>query len=240
MPTTNVEAIILSRKDYYEADRMVVAYTKSLGKIKILAKGSRRLKSKMASHIEPFCVGKYFLAEGKTSYILAGAESIHTNSGLTENIEIYKDASYVCELLQMVSVENQASEAIFNETKKILSLMSKVDGKKRKILLRYFEYFLLSRIGYEPDYIQCKICQGTITQQPSYTGDFEGVTCEKCSAGSQNIRLSTLKVLRLFTKEDLSTIINITDIDKECSSIKEITYPYLCDILPKTPNSENL
>jgi DNA repair protein RecO (recombination protein O) len=240
MSTINVEAIILSRRNIGEADRLLSAYSRQLGQIRILAKGSRKLKSKMASHIEPFCVGKYFLATGKTFYILAGAESTNTNTVLSKDIELYKDASYVCELLQMVSVENQASEDIFIETKHILSIFHDLPKDKRKILLRYFEYFLLSRTGYEPDYMVCKNCQNNLPKQERYKGDYEGVYCDRCPGSGAWVSLSTLKLLRLFRSEKIGDILAIKNVSAQCAGVKDVTYPYLCDILPKIPNSENL
>ena len=50
----NVNAIILRRADFGEADRMVTIFTPDRGKLKLLAKGARKTNSRKAGHIELF------------------------------------------------------------------------------------------------------------------------------------------------------------------------------------------
>lgn len=240
MPTLNTDAIILSRRDCGEADRLLIAYSKDLGGIKIMARGSRRLKSKLAAHVEPFCVGKYFLAEGKTFYILAGAEAVETNTTLSSDIERYKDASYVCELLQMVMVENQASEKLFSETRRILNSLGKENASTRKLLLRYFEFLLLSEIGYETNFTQCRKCHGKLEKEESYLGSYEGVYCGRCKGEGKKIGINALKILRVFESKDLNDVLRYTGTGRYAGELKEVTFSYLCGILPKIPKSENL
>jgi DNA repair protein RecO (recombination protein O) len=240
MATKTVEAIILSRCDYGEADRLLNAYSKTEGKIKVLAKGSRRIKSKMACHIEPFCVGKYFLAEGRTFYILAGAESVCSNSRIQNNIELYKDASYLCEILQLTSFESEPNQYIYNLTRKILGILPDIDSAKRKIILRYFEYSILSKGGYMPDYSVCKKCHKKLPERNCYTGNFEGFYCDDCGGSGIKADKSLLKVLRLFSSSTLEDILKVSDIAEYNDQLMDVTHSYLCDILPKIPNSENL
>jgi DNA repair protein RecO (recombination protein O) len=60
-------AIILSRTDYGEADRILTMLTPEYGKLHLLAKGVRRVKSKLAGGIELFSVSTITYIQGRTS-----------------------------------------------------------------------------------------------------------------------------------------------------------------------------
>ena len=59
-----VEAVIITHREYGEADRILKAITFELGKISILAKGVRKASSRKAPHIEPFTHSSLMLAKG--------------------------------------------------------------------------------------------------------------------------------------------------------------------------------
>ncbi len=69
--TRLVKGIILRKQDYRESDRLFVIYTDELGKISAVAKGARKIKSKMAGHLELFHVINLMVAPVKTNYKIA-------------------------------------------------------------------------------------------------------------------------------------------------------------------------
>lgn len=58
-------AIILQRTDYGEADRILTLLTPEYGKIRVMAKGVRRVKSKLAGGIELFSVSHVTFIKGR-------------------------------------------------------------------------------------------------------------------------------------------------------------------------------
>jgi len=70
------DAIILSRKNYGEADRFLTVYSKNFGKLRLLAKGVRRPKSKKRGHIEVFSQLKFSASKGKGIDLITEAETI--------------------------------------------------------------------------------------------------------------------------------------------------------------------
>jgi DNA repair protein RecO (recombination protein O) len=65
MITVVTTAIILGRTDYGEADRILTLLTPDHGKLRLLAKGVRRVKSKMAGGIELFSVSEITFIKGR-------------------------------------------------------------------------------------------------------------------------------------------------------------------------------
>jgi DNA repair protein RecO (recombination protein O) len=240
MKNKTVNAIILSRRDFGEADRLISAFSLEEGKIKIIAKGSRKIKSKMASHIEPFTIGKYQLIKGKTFYILTGAEKENTNNELSESIELYKDASYICEITDLTMHEGEAERELYGLLKEVLIKLSSINENQKQILLRYFEFRLLRALGYKPDYKKCLKCNNQIIEMDSYQGGFEGVLCCKEAGKTLKINKNTLKILRLFQDKNLEEILNINNTGTYDNDLKEVILPFFYDILPRKPKSQEL
>jgi len=60
------DAIVLTRTDYGEADRIVTLLTPDHGKLRLMAKGVRRVKSKLAGGIELFSVTNITFIKGRS------------------------------------------------------------------------------------------------------------------------------------------------------------------------------
>lgn len=61
------KAIVLNRHDYGEADRILTLITPDQGKISVMARGVRRVKSKLAGGIELFSVSDITFVQGRGS-----------------------------------------------------------------------------------------------------------------------------------------------------------------------------
>ena len=70
----NTEAVVLSRRNFGEADRIITLFTRDHGKITVLAKGVRRPRSKKAGHLEIGSWCKIFVARGKNLDLLTEVE----------------------------------------------------------------------------------------------------------------------------------------------------------------------
>jgi DNA repair protein RecO (recombination protein O) len=66
MKQINTQAIILRRTDYGEADRILTLLTPDYGKLSLIAKGVRRIKSKLAGGIELFSISDISFIRGRS------------------------------------------------------------------------------------------------------------------------------------------------------------------------------
>ena len=51
--TIRAESIVLRHSDWGEADRFLVIFTRELGKVRAIAKGVRKPRSRKVGHLEP-------------------------------------------------------------------------------------------------------------------------------------------------------------------------------------------
>jgi DNA repair protein RecO (recombination protein O) len=63
--TLRVEALILQHSDWGEADRILRLFSREQGKLRAIAKGARKMRSRKAGHLEPFMRSKLMLAKGR-------------------------------------------------------------------------------------------------------------------------------------------------------------------------------
>jgi len=70
----STEAIVLKRSDLGEADRILTLFTPGKGKIRAVAKGTRRPISKLAGHVDLLCRSQLQLALGRNLDIVTQAE----------------------------------------------------------------------------------------------------------------------------------------------------------------------
>jgi len=109
-----VEAIVLRHNDWGEADRLLWLYTRELGKVRAVAKGVRKLRSRKAGHLEPFTHARLQLSHGRDMLIVTQAETINAFLKLREDLVRVGYAAYVIELLDRFTYEEGENITLFN------------------------------------------------------------------------------------------------------------------------------
>ena len=107
MKTYKTEGIIIKRINFGEADRILTIFTKHYGKIKAIAKGIRKIKSRRAPHLELFNQTVLFLYKGKNLDIITEAQLVDSFSTLRKNLRKVAFAFGVCELVDQLTREGQ-------------------------------------------------------------------------------------------------------------------------------------
>ncbi len=92
------DAIVLSRFDYGEADRILTLITPGSGKLKAIAKGIRRPTSRIGGSLEPFAELNVALARGRTFEVVTQVSVGHAWLNLRDSLESAATAWYLAEL----------------------------------------------------------------------------------------------------------------------------------------------
>src|SRR3989344_892201 len=98
MPTITTEGIIIKRKNFGEADRILTVITPYKGKINIIAKGVRRITSRRAGNIELLNKTKLHIFQGQGMGILSEAEAISTYPKIKNNLILSSYGSHILEI----------------------------------------------------------------------------------------------------------------------------------------------
>lgn len=147
--TYSSEGIVLSRKNYGEADRILVVLSKDFGKISLLAKGIRKIKSKKRGHLEIFSRTKFSATKGHGFDIMTEAETINDFSGVRINLNKISLAYYFCEVVNKITHEDGHSSAVYDLLSAALEQLEQ-ETELKKLRLKFI-YDLLTNMGYWPE-----------------------------------------------------------------------------------------
>ena len=197
-----MEAIVLRHADWGEADRLLTLFTREQGKVRAIAKGVRKPRSRKAGHLEPFTRSSLLLARGRDLFILTQAEAVDVHTLLREDLILLGYASYVVELLDRSTYEEGENRALYRLLHWTLTRLSR--GDHPDLATRYYEIRLLDLIGFRPQLINCAQCESEIQEQDqSFSAEKGGVLCPSCgkrNPQSKPISLRALKYLRHFQR----------------------------------------
>lgn len=144
------ECVVLGRKNFGEADRLLTIYTRDFGKISALAKGIRRPTSRKSGHLEPGSWCKIFLAKGKNIDILT--EVIVINAYGINNFTQAKAAKvyHFLEIVDQLTVQNQKNLEVFDLLVKFLDTCEQEENFN--LTASVFKIKLLKILGFFSSY----------------------------------------------------------------------------------------
>ncbi len=143
MKAYRVEGIVIKRKNFGEADRILTVFTKKYGKLKILAKGVRRITSRRGGNVELFNQVDLGIHNGRTFDILTEAQVLSSFSKIRKKLDLVGLAFYVCEIMDGLCAENQPHPRAYELLVEVLSQLN--EGG-----VNNFEKNLLVELGYIP------------------------------------------------------------------------------------------
>jgi DNA repair protein RecO (recombination protein O) len=198
------EAVVLRHSDWGEADRLLILYTRELGKVRAVAKGVRRLRSRKAGHLEPFTRVKLLLARGRDLLIVTQAETVDAYLPLREDLLRTGYAAYVVELLDRFTYEEGENRPLYSLLTDTLARLA--TGEEPWPAARYYEVRLLDLLGFRPELFQCVHCHNEIKAEDQYfSAQLGGVLCPRpgCRSAAPDARpvsLAALKYLRHYQR----------------------------------------
>lgn len=196
------DGIVLKHNDYGEADRMLTVYTRQKGKVRALARGVRKVRSRMGGHLEPFTLVSLLLATGRHWYVVSQAEAKDTYTSLSEDLEIVGYASYVVEILDRFTFEEEENSALFRLLATTLDRLNK--GDDPLLAVRYYEVRLLDLLGFRPELNRCIVSKEEIQPEDQYfSAALGGVVSPnhgRDRSGVVPISMRALKYLRHFQR----------------------------------------
>ena len=203
------EAIVLNRHRFGEADQLLVLFTPYRGKLKAVAKGALRPKSKLGGHLEPLCHSLLMLAEGRNLDTVSQCQTINSFLPLREDLWRTSCALYAAELVDHFSMENQENYPLYKLLLNTLERLCQASlPQGGQIALRYFELHFLNYTGYRPELQVCLSCQQPLEPVPNYfSASGGGVLCPECRHSqslAQPLSVNALKVLRHFQQNTYS------------------------------------
>ncbi len=148
MRNLKTSGIVIKRRNFNEADRIITLYTSDFGKIQVKAQGVRKITSRRSSHIEQLNEVQVSLYKGASLYTLVEAQMIETYQEIKSDLQKTGAAYHVCELIEGLCPENQEQSSIYELVINTLRELEEADSDSLEFLLHTFEVELLTHLGY--------------------------------------------------------------------------------------------
>jgi len=202
-----VEAVVLRHADWGEADRLLTLYTREKGKLRAIAKGARRLKSRKAGHLEPFTRVTLQLARGRDLLIVTQADTVDAYLPLRDDLMRTGYAAYVVELLERFTYEEEIADAsLYRQLTDTLNRIATLPDSW--LAVRFYEVRLLDALGFRPRLFRCASCGADIqAENQFFSAAAGGVLCRRCGAGlpgAWEVTMEALKYLRHFQRSSFN------------------------------------
>lgn len=200
-----VEAVVLEHHEWGEADRLLTLFTREHGRMRAVAKGARRIRSRKAGHLEPFTRVALVLARGRDLWIVTQAETLEANLALHGDLEGIGYASYVVELLERLTYEEGPNPNLY---RLLVDTLRRLDENLDPpgLILRYFELHILDLAGFRPELSECIACRQPIQPEDQYFSSMlGGVLCPACGKLEPSARPISMNALRYLRHLQRST-----------------------------------
>lgn len=196
------DAINLKSYALSEADKIIVMYSKDKGLIKGVAKGAKKIKSKLGGRTELFVANKLLLNKGKNLDTICQAEAINTFSGLRNNMDKLIYSSYIAEIISVFGYEEDCnSEEVYDIFYQTLGKISLAQDKTEILLnVLKFQLKIMNLVGYRPALTNCIHCGCSDAQDWLFSTKSGGILCHEC-AGHYNNLVKFQDKLRVFLSE---------------------------------------
>jgi len=227
------KGFIFKKNDFWEADRIFTIFTKDFGKLEILARAIRKIKSKLRGGMELFYLTDIEFIQGKTYKTLTDASLIENFPNLRKDLKRLKIAYEISEILDNLIKGQEEDEKVWDLLKETFQRLNSLSLSIKECWLIYY-YFLwnfLSILGYQPELNFCSICQKKLIPKNLYFDPKEGgVICFNCFKkvkDGKKIEPDVIKILRLILEKKMNFLKKLKIKKTYQKTIKDISENYL-------------
>ena len=184
--------------NYGETDKILTLYTPLLGKVHAVAKGVRRVTSRMGGHLDLFSHASVLLVHGRNMEIVTQGQGIHAFPHVRDDLAALGRACYVAELTDRFTEDANPNPELF---KVLVQALVRVNGEEAPALaMCLFQLQLLALSGYRPQLHHCVACDAPIAPGANvFDAALGGILCPNCALaqrGALPITDTALKLLR--------------------------------------------
>ena len=222
MPVRESEALILRSFPLGEADRLVSFLSRSEGRLRGVASGARRPKSRFGSTLEPLSYVRMWFYERETR------ELVRINQ--CELIESFLDAQRDYATGVALALLSEVTEAVLGEHEvaepnfRLLLLIARAikAGAKLPLALAYFAFWVVRLGGWMPALDRCSRCGSVLQNARAHMARGGGLFCTNCAiSGQRAISQAALELARRMGGEKLERLAKADSAATAVDEVKE-------------------
>ena len=184
MPLHQTDAYVLRTYSLQEADKICVLLTREAGKIRGVAHGARRLRSRFGSSLEPFTEVSltYFQKENRELVSISTCEILQSQFQEVLSSELLGLLHYFAELVIEFVPDHEPNDRVYRLVSAMMQALQVADSTQLIALARYCEIWMLKLAGFLPELRGCSNCRCDLGGETSaWLGPDGSPQCLKCS-----------------------------------------------------------
>jgi DNA repair protein RecO (recombination protein O) len=228
------EAVIIRRANMGEADRLLTVFTPARGKLRVVAKGVRRTTSRLGGHVGLFTQSRLLIAAGRNLDLVTQSEIINPYPQLLSDINRINHATYVVDLLNHLTEEEDPNLEIYRLLVDTLSAIN--NDQDPDTTVRAYELHLLAHLGYRPQLTSCVRCNNSLQPVRNYfSPEMGGALCPTCGGQEKRsliLSAEALKILRYLQRSEFTSVQRIrlkTELRREMAIVMQGYTRYLLE-----------
>lgn len=175
-------AVVLRTYRLAESDKIVVLLTEHHGKIRAVAKGVRRTRSKFGARLEPMSHVQVLLRRGRNLDIVSQADSVDPLAALIGDLDRAAQGMAAIEAADQLSLEREPDPRLFTM---LVGVLRTIAERPAVLNVPAFYWKLLSAAGLEPVLDGCVRCGSSADEVSLVAFDLDegGTLCRNCRSG---------------------------------------------------------
>lgn len=196
-----IEALVLSRRNVGDADRLVTLFSKDHGLIRVLAKGVRVVPSRRGSHLEPFTNVLALVTGEQGRYFLTASETNNYFQALHNDQDALMRAHLITRVVIGLFNEGDKQDYLYHALNDCWDILPGCTLVKRSLLEIAIYLATLKLAGYFPQLKSCRVCGSRQVDEAVVLDERHGGwVCLACrvslAAATKSITKDGLKILR--------------------------------------------
>ncbi|MFA5564851.1 MAG: DNA repair protein RecO [Acidimicrobiia bacterium] len=184
--------VVLRTYKLGEADRIVVFATQNHGKVRAVAKGVRKTRSKFGARLEPLSHVALQLYPGRDLDIVTQAETVDHFRAIREDFDRYSRGVAMLEAIDQLCLEGESNPRFYQMLVGALRALAERDSP---LMVSAFYFKLLAQEGVQPELDVCVAC-GDAVDLVAFDVHEGGALCRSCRSGV-SLSSPALQLLRL-------------------------------------------
>lgn len=194
--------IVLRTMRLGESDKIVTIVTEGRGKVRAVAKGVRKTKSRFGGRLEPLSHVALQLYEGRNLDTITQAEGIDHFRAIREDLDRLAQATTMLEVIDAIVQEGEQNPRLYQM---LLGALRTLEAAPSPLVVPAFFWKLLAHEGYRPILDECASC-GSTDELVAFDLTEGGTLCRNCARGTR-VTPEALSLLRRILGGDLVSVL---------------------------------
>jgi DNA repair protein RecO (recombination protein O) len=221
-----VQGIVIRSMDYGEGNKIITLFTREMGKIAVIVRGAKKIKSRYGSVSQLFTYGDFLFFRSGQLGTLKHAEIVESHHLIREDLHLSAYASYMAELTDRMLADQESNSYLFDQLN--AAFKGLMEQKDMQIVSFIYELKIWTYAGYLPELEVCVSCRRD-SNEMAFSAALGGMLCEQCRFKDIKALIlspGTLKLIRLFARMDISRLGQIDVKPETKASLKSLIRSY--------------